>query len=92
MISHFEQTDRGERTMKRAIAVAGIAMVFLCASPVVGAEPLDSVERSQRMDTDAIRDDVRTNRLQVPEHPISAVLSPQPAFSKIQERWRGRNC
>jgi hypothetical protein len=67
--------------MKRGIAVAGIAIVFLCAASVVDAEPRDSVERSQRMDTDAIRDDVRTNRLQVPEHPISAMQPPQPALS-----------
>jgi len=67
--------------MKRVIAVAGVAMVFLCAASVVGAEPRDSVERGQRMDTDAIRDDVRTNRLQIPEHPISAVQPPQPTLS-----------
>jgi hypothetical protein len=67
--------------MKRVIAAAGVATVFLCAASAVRAEPRDSVERSQRMDTDAIRDDVRTNRLQIPEHPISAVQPPQPALS-----------
>jgi hypothetical protein len=67
--------------MKRVIAVAGVATVFLCAASAVCAEPRDSVERSQRMDTDAIRDDVRTNRLQVPEHPISSVQPPQPSLS-----------
>jgi hypothetical protein len=30
------------------------------------------------MDTDALRDDVRTNRLQIPQHPIAAEQPPQP--------------
>jgi hypothetical protein len=34
--------------------------------------PRDTVERGQRMDTDAIRDDVRTNHLQIPEHSLAA--------------------
>jgi amino acid transporter len=42
--------------------------VFLCAASAVNAEPRDSVERAQRLDTDAIRDDVRINRLQIPQH------------------------
>ncbi len=67
--------------MKRFIAVAGAVTVFLCAASAVTAEPRDSVERGQRMDTDAIRDDVRTNRLQIPEHPIAAGQPPQPAPS-----------
>jgi hypothetical protein len=62
--------------MKRFIAVAGAAMVVLCAASAVTAEPRDSVERGQRMDTDAIRDDVRTNRLQIPEHPIRSPSIP----------------
>jgi hypothetical protein len=78
--------------MKRVIAVAGVAIVFLCAASVAGAEPRDSVERSQRLDTDAIRDDVRINRLQVPEHPISAVQPRQPTLSskgKVKSRKAG---
>jgi hypothetical protein len=65
--------------MKRLIAVAGAATVFLYTASVVTAESRDSVERGQRMDTDAIRDDVRTNRLQIPEHPLTAQQAPPPA-------------
>jgi hypothetical protein len=67
--------------MKRFIAAAGAATVLLCAASAVTAEPRDSVERSQRMDTDAIRDDVRINRLRIPEHPIAAEQPGQPAPS-----------
>jgi hypothetical protein len=65
--------------MKRLIALAGAATVFLYAASAVTAEARDSVERGQRMDTDAIRDDVRTNRLQIPEHPLTAQQSPPSA-------------
>jgi hypothetical protein len=61
------------------IAIAGAAVAFLCMASAVTAEPRDSVERGQRMDTDAIRDDVRTNRLQIPAHPLAAEQTPQRA-------------
>ena len=57
--------------MKRLIAVAGAATVYLCAVSAATAQR-DSVERGTRMDTDALRDDVRTNRLQIPTHPLVA--------------------
>ncbi|SHL01873.1 hypothetical protein SAMN05444159_4786 [Bradyrhizobium lablabi] len=66
--------------MKRLVMLVG-ATIGLCAASAVTAEPRDSVERGTRMDTDAIRDDVRTNRLQIPEHPLAAEQSPQPAPS-----------
>lgn len=65
--------------MKRFIAVAGAATLLLCAASAVTAEPRDSVERGQRLDSDAIRDDVRINRLQIPEHPIAVEQPAQPA-------------
>ena len=65
--------------MKRLIAVAGAATAFLYAASAVTAESRDSVERGQRMDTDAILDDVRTNRLQIPEHSLTAQQSPPRA-------------
>jgi hypothetical protein len=77
--------------MKRVIAVAGVAMVFLCAASVVGAEPRDPVERSQRMDTDAIRDDVRINRLRIPEHPISAVQPTQPTQPTFSSKGKAKS-
>jgi hypothetical protein len=67
--------------MKRFIAVVGVATAFLCSASIVTAEPRDSVDRGTRMDTDAIRDDVRINRLQIPEHPITAGQPLQPAPS-----------
>ena len=77
--------------MKRVIVAAGVAMVFLYAASVVGAEPRDPVERSQRMDTDAIRDDVRTNRLQIPEHPISVVQPTQPAQPTLSSKRKAKS-
>jgi hypothetical protein len=55
-----------------------LGMVFgMMAATAAVADPRDSVERSQRMDTDALRDDVRQNRLRVPSHPL--VIAPAPA-------------
>jgi hypothetical protein len=67
--------------MKRFIAVVGAATALLCVASSVTAEPRDSVERGTRMDTDALRDDVRTNRLQIPVHPLATEQSPQPGPS-----------
>ena len=66
--------------MNRFIAVASAAIVFLCAASAASAQR-NSVERGTRMDTDALRDDVRTNRLQIPQHPIAAEQPPQPSPS-----------
>lgn len=52
------------------------AMVLLCLTAPAGAEPRDSVDRGDRMDRDAIRDDVRIDRLKVPAHPLSAEQPP----------------
>lgn len=64
--------------MKRFIVMASAAILFLGTASSVTAQR-DSVERSTRMDTDALRDDVRTDRLQVPKHPLAAEELPQPA-------------
>lgn len=56
----------------------GAVIAMATASPAVAA-PRDSVDRGSRMDTDALRDDVRTNRLQVPSHPLVIAPTPQPA-------------
>jgi hypothetical protein len=53
------------------------------------ADPRDSVERSQRMDTDALRDDIATNRLSAPAHPLMIAPEPQPApVSKRKRKQR----
>jgi hypothetical protein len=64
--------------MKRLVVLV-IAAIGLCTASAAIAEPRDSVDRGTRMDTDAIRDDVRTNRLQIPEHPVTINQPPQPA-------------
>lgn len=65
--------------MKHFIAVAGAAILLSCVASAASAQGRDSVERGTRMDTDALRDDVRTNRLQVPRHPLAAEQPLQPA-------------
>ena len=68
--------------VKHFTAMAGAAILLSFAVSAVSAQGRDSVERSTRMDTDALRDDVRTNRLQVPRHPLVVEqplqLSPDP--------------
>jgi len=68
--------------MKHFIAVAGAAILLSCAASETSAQGRDSGERGTRMDTDALRDDVRTNRLQVPRHPLPVEqplqLAPEP--------------
>ena len=56
------------------------------------ADPRDSVERSHRMDTDALRDDIETNRLSAPAHPLMIAPEPQPApVSKRKKKPRIRS-
>ena len=57
------------RTLTLMVVVVGVAMASAAA-----ADPRDSVDRGDRLDTDAIRDDVSTNRLKVPSHPL--VIAP----------------
>lgn len=61
--------------MKPLDVVMG-AMALLCVASHVRAEPRDSVDRGTRLDTDALRDDVRINRLKVPQNPLSAEQPP----------------
>ena len=65
--------------MRHFIAVTAAAILLACAASAVSAQGRDSVERGTRMDTDALRDDVRTNRLQVPRNPLAAEQPLQPA-------------
>jgi hypothetical protein len=61
------------RTLVLMMIVIGVAMASAAA-----ADPRDSVDRGDRLDTDALRDDVGTNRLKVPSHPLVIVPSEQP--------------
>lgn len=66
--------------MTRVFVLLG-AVIGIVVSSAVVADPRDSVDRGQRLDTDALRDDIRTNRLQVPDHPLVIVPPAQPAPS-----------
>jgi len=46
--------------MKRLTAVAGVGTVVICAAFATAAKPGDSIERSLKMVTDTVMDDVRT--------------------------------
>ena len=61
------------KTLSVAIATA---VTLLCLASPVAADPRDSVDRGDRMDRDAIRDDVHTDRLRVPRHTLSAEQPP----------------
>jgi hypothetical protein len=54
-------------------------LIGISAASAVAAAPRDAVERSQALDTDALRDDVRTNRLQTPYHPLDIAPPQQPS-------------
>ena len=56
----------------KSLGVVMGAMALLCAASSVRADPRDSVDRGDRLDRDAIRDDVRIDRLKIPQHSLSA--------------------
>jgi len=64
--------------MRRIFVLIG-AIIGITAATAAVADPRDSVDRGQRLDTDAIRDDVGINRLQIPSHPLVIAPAPQPA-------------
>lgn len=68
----------GCKMMRRAFVLMGAVVGMAAASPAV-ADRRDSVDRGSRMDTEALRDDVGTNRLRVPSHPLVIAPTPQPA-------------
>lgn len=53
-------------------------IVSLTAASAAAADARDSVDRSQRLDTDALRDDAGTQRLRAPSHPLVIVPPQQP--------------
>lgn len=63
--------------MRHVLVLISAVIGIVAASPTM-AEPRDSVDRGARMDTDALRDDVGTNRLKVPSHPLVLAPIPQP--------------
>ena len=75
--------------MKCAWVLMGVA-VGLAAPSAAAADPRDSVDRSQRLDTDALRDDVGINRLQVPSHPL-VIAPPQQAAPNAKKGKKNRS-
>lgn len=64
--------------LRRAWVLVGVVVGLTAASAAV-ADPRDSVDRSQRLDTDALRDDAGIQRLRVPSHPLVIAPPPQAA-------------
>ncbi|KZD25416.1 hypothetical protein [Tardiphaga robiniae] len=67
--------------MRNLIVAAGTAILFICTAFAANAEPRDSVERGDRMDRDALRDDIRVDRLKIPQHPIVVEEPQQPVYN-----------
>jgi len=63
--------------MRRALALMVVA-VGVSAASTVSADTRDSVDRGDRMDTNALRDDVATDRLKLPSHPLVIAPPQQP--------------
>lgn len=64
--------------MRRALALM-VVVIGIAMASAAAADPRDSVDRGDRLDTDALRDDVSTNRLKVPSHPLVIAPQQQPA-------------
>jgi hypothetical protein len=73
----------------RSLFVLIGALIGISTAAAVAADPRDSVDRGQRLDTDALRDDMSTNRLQIPSHPLSIQPTQQPAASGKAKRKSG---
>jgi hypothetical protein len=64
--------------VRRLFVLLGTVFGMMAAT-AAAADPRDAVERSQRLDTDALRDDIGQNRLRAPSHPLVIAPSAQPA-------------
>lgn len=82
-------SERNMRMRARRLAVLLWAVFCMTWATAAMADPRDSVDRSHRMDTDALRDDIETNRLSAPAHPLMIAPEPQPApVSKRKKKPR----
>jgi len=70
------------KMMKRTLVPMVVVVAMAMASPVA-ADPRDSVDRGDRLDTDALRDDVSINRLKVPSHPL-VIVPPEQAVTTLK--------
>jgi hypothetical protein len=71
--------------MRRALVLMVVA-IGVAAASAAAADPRDSVDRGDRLDTDALRDDVSTNRLKVPSHPLVIAPQQQPVPSSTDTK------
>ncbi len=62
---------------KRLLMLSCIVVGSVAASLAL-ADSRDAVDRGQRLDTNALRDDAATRRLQQPSHPLD-IAPPAPA-------------
>lgn len=74
--------------MRRLLVLIGIAIVMMPAS-AVAADRRDSVDRGQRLDTDALRDDIAIDRLRVPHHPLVITPAQEPAAGEKRKKKSG---
>jgi hypothetical protein len=65
--------------MKRSVVAVGVVLALLGGISAAGADPRDSVDRGDRLDRDALRDDVRIDRLRVPQTPLGSQPPAQAA-------------
>jgi hypothetical protein len=74
---------------KSAVAGGTIAVVLVLTSPTVtkARDNADRVDRSQRLDSDSIRNDVREERLTIPQHP----LFPQPSQAEPSAKAKAKS-
>ena len=75
--------------LRRAWVLIGV-IVGLTAASAATADPRDSVDRSQRLDTDALRDDAGTQRLRMPSHPRAIAPPPQEATPNATKRKKNK--
>ena len=76
--------------LRRAWVLFGV-IVGLSAASAAAADPRDSADRSQRLDTNALRDDAGTQRLRVPSHPLAIAPPQQPVPNVKQGRKKSKN-
>jgi len=75
--------------LRRAWVLFGV-IVGLSAASAAAADPRDSADRSQRLDTDALRDDAGTQRLRVPSHPL-VIAPPQQAAPNAKKGKKNKS-
>jgi hypothetical protein len=74
---------------RRLLMLMCIVIGGLAASDAL-ADPRDAVDRGQRLDTDALRDDAATHRLQQRSHPLDiAPTWPAPNAKATKKKKPG---